>query len=142
MENNNSSKLQEKVNQYINSLGYKINTECNCTIIPKNPKTKFNLPFDNEIEELKLIIEVNGRQHYDEISSNSKWLNGKTAKEYLHNRKLKDRYKKIFAKSQGYFYLEIPYWCDDYKESWKDLINNKINNIKKGTTTETNRLHF
>ena len=49
--------------------------------------------------------------------------------EEFHKRKLYDRYKRIFAKSQGYYYLEIPYWTDDKNETWKKLINDKINEI-------------
>ena len=49
----------------------------------------------------------------------------------LHYQKLKDRYKRIFAKSQGYFYVEIPYWADDKDETWKKLIDDKILNVKR-----------
>ena len=53
-----------------------------------------------------------------------------TTPEYeLYYQKLKDRYKKIKAIQQGYFYLEIPYWTDDKDETWKQLINNKLKEI-------------
>ena len=136
VRDNNSSKLQKEVNNYIKSLDYKVNVEYDCTVIPINPKTKFKLPFDNEIEELKLIIEVHGLQHYNIINKGSKWIGNKTPEEYLYYIRLKDRYKRAIAISKGYNYLEIPYWSDDSKKSWKDLIDNKINNIKEGTTTE------
>ena len=38
--------------------------------------------------------------------------------------------KKDYALSRGYFYLAIPYWTNDENETWKSLINNKINAIK------------
>ena len=38
--------------------------ESNC--IPINPYTKMPLPFDNEIPDKKVIIEVHGKQHYEE----------------------------------------------------------------------------
>ena len=136
-ENYNVSKLQTKVHSYISEKFKNVNIENCCTIIPINPKTKHPMPFDNEIVDLKLIIEVHGRQHYELIGKNSKWLNGLTPSEYLHQRKLKDRYKKIYAISNGYEYLEIPYWCDDKEESWKQLIDDKIKAIMRGTTTET-----
>jgi len=123
--------LQEKVRLYLESLQYDILHENKCTIVPKNPKTKMNLPFDNEVRELRLIIEVHGKQHY-EIS----WFHKLQAKhknttpEYeLHYQKLKDRYKRIFAKRQGYFYLEVPFWTDNENDDWKKLIDSKIDEI-------------
>ena len=43
---------------------------------------------------------------------------------------VKDKIKKEFALSQGYHFLEIPYWSDDKDNTWKQLINNKIQEIK------------
>jgi hypothetical protein len=79
------------------------------------------MPFDNEVIELKLIIEVHGRQHYEE--KDGLWFNKNFN---LHVVQLHDRYKRIFAKSQRYFYLEIPFWADDKNETWKKMINDKI----------------
>jgi len=128
----NESLLQEKVRLHIESFKYTVLHEHKCTIVPKNPKTKCNMPFDNELVELKLIIEVMGMQHYKISSWHKKQAKLKnTTPEYeLHYQKLKDRYKRIFAKKQGYFYLEIPYWTDDKEETWKMLINEKIDNLK------------
>jgi hypothetical protein len=124
--------LQEKVRLYLESLDYTILHERNCTIIPKNPRTKNSsnnsLPFDNEVKELKLIVEINGKQHY--IICGFHILSAKrnnTTPEYeLHYQKLKDRYKRMYAKSQGYHHLEISYLMDDENETWKKLINEKI----------------
>ena len=133
-EEKNESILQEKVRLYLETLNYTILHELNCTLIPKNPKIKNKLgrmPFDNEVKELKLIIETHGKQHY-EISLFHILLSKRnnTTPEYeLHKQKLYDRYKRIFVKSQGYFYLEIPYWTDDKKYTWKQLINDNIFNI-------------
>lgn len=119
--------LQEKVRNYLESLGYIILHEYQCTILPQSPKIKDKrgrLPFDNEIKELKLIIEVNGSQHYNNASGT--WF----YKEFdLHKRQLYDRYKRIYAKSRGYHYLEIPYWTDNAKDEWKQLIDNKIKEL-------------
>ena len=125
--------LQEKVRLYLESLNnnnYTILHEHNCTIIPKNPKSKTNntLPFDNEVKELKLICEVHGLQHY----KLSKWhtqisKQHDTIPEYeLHMQQVRDRYKKFIAYKQGYNYIAIPYWTDDKIETWKTLINDKI----------------
>ena len=61
--------------------------------------------------------------------------------QYLKERKEKDEYKKNFAIKNGYYYLEIPYWCDDDEETWKKMIDEKINKINEGTTTETYQLN-
>lgn len=124
------SRLESKVYSYLTSLNYTINREYNCTIVPKNPKTNFGLPFDNEIVELKTIVEVHGGQHYKKIGKTSPWLHGKSEEEFLYDRRLKDRYKKIYALSKGYEYIEIPYSCFDKKDSWKEIIDKNICEIK------------
>lgn len=134
----NESFLQEKVRLYLNELDYTVLHEHNCTLKCINPKTKHLLPYDNEIEELKLLIEVHGQQHYNignfhKIQAKER----KTSPEYeFHMLKVRDRYKRIFAKKQGYFYLEIPYWRDDDKESWKKMIDDKISEIINGLDLE------
>ncbi len=131
------SNLQKKVFKYItNTLGYKLNHEYKCNIVPVNPKTKRLLPFDNEIEDLRLIIEVNGSQHYYESVYLGNW--GKenwSPEERLHYQQLKDRYKRFIAHHKGYFYLEIPYWTER-NESYKKLIDNKIQNILSHNSKE------
>ena len=126
--------LQEKVRLYLESLNkYTILHENNCTIIPKNPKTKYQLPFDNEVKELRLIIETHGIQHYKLSNWHKRQAkHNNTTPEYeFYMQKVRDRYKRIFAQSKinNYFYLEIPYWSDDKDETWKQLINDKINEI-------------
>jgi hypothetical protein len=129
------SLIQEKTRLYLIELGYNVLHEHNCNIIAKNPKrigTNFTLPYDNEIQELKLIIEVHGQQHYE---GNSIWIDNwvksknMTQEEYLHYQQLKDRYKRIYAKSKGYNYLELPYWTFDENNTYKKLIDNKIQEI-------------
>lgn len=125
--------LQEKVSNYIkNTYGYTILHEGYCNVIPINPKTNCKLFFDNEIVEIKLIIEVHGQQHY-ELTGFTKL----TAKHYgttpeveLEYLQWKDNYKKQFALDNGYSYLEIPYLAekDDY---YKKLIDDKIKEICK-----------
>jgi len=137
--------LQEKVRLYLESLNIgQILHENKCTILPKNPKVlKGNnrLPFDNEVKELKLIIEVHGKQHYEITGFTYLTANcNNTTLEYeFHYQKLKDRYKKFIAYKQKYNYLVIPYWTDDEDETWKILINDKIKyiNIKCGEINAT-----
>lgn len=126
------SVIQNKARLYLEFLKYDVLHEYDCTIVPINPRTKYQLPFDNEIKLIsgeRLICEVNGIQHYQELPKNHPWLNGLTSKEYLHYQKLKDRYKRFIAYKNGYEYLEIPYWVFDDKESYKVLINNKIKGV-------------
>jgi hypothetical protein len=120
--------LQEKVRLYCESLGFTIRHEHQCTLKCRNPKTKATLPYDNEIVELKLIIEVHGIQHYKITNfhhlAKIKFI---TTQKALEDIQWKDQYKKDFVLQQGYHYLEIPYWTDDKKETWKQLIDdNKI----------------
>lgn len=126
---------EEQVRLYIESLGYTIKHEHNCTIRPINPKTKQPLPYDNEIildNGEHLIIEVHGDQHYEIITGKSTWLGDLTPEQWLHERKLYDRYKRIYAIQHGYYYLEIPYKkIFDKQETYKKLIDDKINEIKQ-----------
>lgn len=133
VQERSESFLQEKVRLYLETLNYTVLHENKCTIVPVNPKTNYQLPFDNEIKELKLICEVNGMQHYKINGYNHQGSarNNTTPEQELHYQKLKDRYKRIKAIQQGYFYLEIAYWTDDKKETWKQLIDGKIKQIQE-----------
>lgn len=127
--------LQEKVRLYLEELCGKENIahEYKCSILPKNIKTNRRLPFDNEIIDLKTIIEVMGLQHY-RITSwtiNSANKANISPEKYLEYQKWKDNFKRQYAIEQGYHYLDIPYWAekDDY---YKVLIDNKIKEVKLG----------
>ena len=125
------SNLQLKVSNFINeNYNYTLLHENKCTINPKNPLSNNLLRFDNEIKELKLIIEVNGIQHYKltnfHILTSKK--SGTTPQEELEYQKWKDKYKQSYALKYGYYYLEIPYWTEK-DESYKQLIDNKIKEI-------------
>ena len=126
------SRLQSKVKNYLESLfgANDITHEFNCSILPVNPKTGARLRYDNCIESIKLIIEVNGGQHYMITS----WCNivakkkGITPEEEFAYQQWKDEYKKQYALSHGYEYLAIPYWTEK-DESYKQLIDDKIAEI-------------
>ena len=143
IQERDESFLQEKVRLYLESLNIgDILHEHKCTIVPKNPKTKKGnntLPFDNEIRELKLVIEVMGLQHYQiggYINQQAKH-NGTTPGYELHMQKVRDRYKKFIAYKQGYEYLAIPYWTDNKSKDYKTLIDDKIKEILHGEVVNT-----
>lgn len=116
------SYLQEKVRSYLSELGYTLKHEYKCTLKPINPKTDRVLLYDNEVAELKLIIEVDGRQHYEYVE-----YFHKTRREFRYLR-WKDNYKKEYALKNKYFYLEVPYWSIK-EDEYKNLISKKIQEI-------------
>lgn len=133
-----SSKLQEKVNNYLNcDLCLDVSHERRCSLVAVNPKNGYKLPYDNDVivGNDNLIIEVHGIQHYD---VNNGWIS-KIAKKYnispkqvLDDLQWRDEYKKNYALSKGYYYLAIPYWTEQ-DESYKTLIDNKIQEILNNT---------
>ena len=128
-----TSKLQNKVSNYIEGkYHYEILHEHKCNLKPRNPKTNTLLKYDNEIPEIKLIIEVNGQQHYEVCGftyMTAKYY-GTTVEEELKNYQYRDKYKMDYALEHDYSYLVIPYWTEK-DESYKTLIDNKINEILK-----------
>ena len=135
---NNTSKLQRKVMDYINSKDkYTLVHEEKCSLSPINPVTNMPLRYDNEIIELKMIIEVMGVQHYkvSNFTQKNAERRGMTLEEYFKYRQWIDEFKKQFVLSNGYFYLAIPYWTEDTEE-YKVLIDDAIQTqiIKLQTT--------
>lgn len=123
-----SSSLERKVKNYFESKNYTVNVENHCSLKPYNPITNRPLPYDNEVVELRLIVEVNGEQHYRE---NSKLIymvakrDGITPKEAFERRKKYDLYKMQYALQHGYNYLVIPFWAEQNDE-YKQLIDDEI----------------
>jgi very-short-patch-repair endonuclease len=84
-----------------------------------NPETKRKLPFDICIEEFKLIIELDGCQHFVQVSNwNDPILTQKT-----------DIYKMKCANNNGYSVIRIL-----QTDVWNDK-NNLLNSIKKYDTS-------
>lgn len=132
------SKLQEKVRVYIEKkYKYSILHEYACTLKAINPKTNYMLPYDNQVnvsDNINLIIEVHGIQHY-EVNGLVKLTaekRGITPQQALAEIQWRDEYKKQYALSQGYHYLAIPYWTEQ-DESYKTLIDEKIHQILNNT---------
>lgn len=128
--------LQKKVSSFILNLGFTLKHEYDCNIIMQSKKTtRIYLPYDNEVVELKLIIEVHGSQHYKHCTWHTLTAlrNGTTPEFELKEQQKRDIDKKRYAISKGYHYLEIPYYTEK-DDVFKQLILDKlsiINNNKK-----------
>lgn len=88
----------------------------------KNLISKRNLPFDFVLEEQKVIIELDGNQHFMQV------MNWKTPEENLKN----DQYKEKCANTNGYSIIRIlqeDVWNDNY--NW---LNELTQNIIKITS--------
>ncbi len=82
-----------------------------------NPKTGYSLRFDFVIEDLKLIIEIDGRQHFIQVRD---WTSPEDQQE-------SDIYKMKFALINGYSIIRIfqeDMWNDSY--DWKTDIASHI----------------
>jgi very-short-patch-repair endonuclease len=80
-------------------------------------KDKRKLPFDFSIEELKIIIEIDGEQHFSQVSN---W-------ESPENQLEKDLYKMEKAKSKGYTIIRIiqeDIWND--RNNWGGKLDNLL----------------
>ena len=78
-----------------------------------NPETNKQLPFDFLIEELKIIIELDGAQHFRQVSN---WKSPEITQE-------RDKYKMTQANEQGYTVIRLlqeDVWDD--KTNWKELL--------------------
>lgn len=134
VEMQNTSSIQIKTQEHLlDNYGYCLRHEKDCSIVPKNPKTNYPMPYDNELiisKDCRLIIEVNGEQHYNITNFVKKdaQKRGATAQEELEYIKWKDEYKKQYAIDNGYYYLVLPYFVFD-DDCYKTLIDNKIKEI-------------
>ena len=128
------SNLQQKVQSYIeDKYDYDCFHEHDCSLKCRNPKTNHLLPYDNELvisDNTRIIIECNGEQHY-KICGLTKLAAKKyniTPEEALKYIQWKDEYKKKYALSNSYYYLDIPYFAE-FDDSYKTLIDDKIKEI-------------
>lgn len=135
VEETTHSIIAEKTIQWIKDNNYEYVTDHKCPIVPVNPKTRAKLPFDVCIPSIKLIVEVHGEQHYSDRFYRSMLKMSETeAQKALRYRQILDRYKKIKAISEGYHYLELPYYSFDIKNQDKPfyytkLLQSKVNAI-------------
>lgn len=139
--------LQEKTRLYLEkNYDYEILHEYNCSLNPKNiivPPNNINkgrgggiLRYDNEIliNDKHLFIEVMGQQHDIEENLYHKQhsvIYNTTLKEELEYQIAKDKYKEqcVYNQGKNYYYLAIWYYDFDKQDTYKKLIDNKVNEI-------------
>lgn len=90
----------------------------------KNPITSYFLPFDFVLEEQKVIIELDGRQHFIQVS------NWKKPEEQFKN----DKYKEKCANENGYSVIRIIQ--EDVWDNTYDWLNELNKNIVKEKTIQ------
>ena len=124
LENEVSNYILEKYPQYT------LLHESRCTLKLSNPKNGHILPFDNEIKELKLLIEVMGEQHYipNQFIRFYADRNNISVDEAFKEQQWRDNFKKQKALEYGYHYLDIPYY-DLKGAKYKEKIDLKIKEI-------------
>lgn len=84
------------------------------------------LSFDFEIPKNNILIEYQGRQHYEPV----KWFGGN---EKFKRQRENDNSKRKFAQAHGYHLIEIPYTCNTYKKVEKLLDETLLPLVKKKT---------
>lgn len=122
-------KTEKKMLDWLETLGTPIiyDKPCNWCI---NPKTKKKLRYDFVLEEYKLIIELDGRQHWEEVN----------AFEPLENIQYRDNIKENFAEERGYTLIRIKQpdvWLDKY--DWKATILETITEQKNTIENQTGK---
>lgn len=118
----NGSSGEKRITSYLESLGEVYEREK--TFEDCVWETGYKLRYDFYIETYRLLIEFDGRQHFqdcDFFGSDFELI------------KAKDEYKDKYAKEKNFNLLRIPYWEFDNIE---DIIKNTIANLKvKPSTT-------
>jgi very-short-patch-repair endonuclease len=91
----------------------------------KNPNTDYFLPFDFVLKEQKIIIELDGIQHFKQV------MNWKSPEEQFEN----DQYKEKSANDNGYSVIRILQtdvlydtydWLNELKDSIEQIVNEKV----------------
>lgn len=93
------SKGERIVEEFLKSVGLPYCTQYK-TLKCINPITGKQLPYDFEIPDFKVIVEVQGKQHYESVP----YFHGKTTIKY---QLFKDSFKRQFAIENGYKFVCI-----------------------------------
>jgi len=103
---------------YLKSIGIKFLTQRD-TLSCINPDTGYVMPYDFELPDYKVLIEVQGEQHRTFVERFHVDEEG-----FLYQKK-KDLYKKEFAIKHGYKLIEI--WYEDFaNDSYKNVISKAL----------------
>jgi hypothetical protein len=109
-------KTELKLNEYLKETNTNFRTQPRYDWC-RNPHTNKHLPFDYSNDELKLIIELDGDQHFKQVSN---WAD--------HNEtRVKDVLKMYLALKNGYTVIRL--LQDDVffdKNNWKEKLNSVI----------------
>ena len=118
--NKTEKKLYEQLSKFYPNLNPQFRIDW-C----KNPNTNCYLPFDFVLKEQKIIIELDGIQHFKQV------MNWKTPEEQFEN----DKYKEKCANDNGYSVIRILQtdvlydtydWLNELKDSIEQIVNEKI----------------
>ena len=118
--NKTEKKLYEQLLQIYPNIIHKLYADW-C----KNPNKNSYLPFDFVLKDKKIIIELDGRQHFVQVSI---W---KSPEEQFEN----DQYKEKCANDNGYSTIRIIQedvwndtydWVNELKETIEQIVNEKI----------------
>ena len=76
--------------------------------------------FDFFLPELEILLEVDGIQHFQQISKFHR------SQQEFNHAKQNDRYKNSFALARGYHLYRIPFWEIDNVQTFSDIIQDKF----------------
>ncbi len=98
-----------------------------------NPETNRFLPFDFVLHDLKIIIELDGKQHFEQVSN---WRSPEEQFKF-------DIYKMKCANQNGYSVIRI-YQKDVYSDriDWLNIIKKSIEEIKTKNIIENHYISF
>lgn len=112
------SSYEYLVTEFLKERGYHFVSQ-HKTLRCINPTTNMPLHYDFQLINEKLIIEVQGEQHYKFVEIFHRNEEG------FEYQRWKDEYKKNYALNRGFDYLEIRY--DEFKNNkYKDIILEKL----------------
>ena len=103
------------IEEYLKVMGVQFRTQFS-TLECRNPRTGKVMPYDFEIRDKKILIEVQGEQH----SSYTPYFHGSI--ENFEYQVWKDEYKKQYAQKFGYKIIEI-WYSELANDQYKTIIN-------------------
>ena len=109
-----------KVYKWLKENNIKFLNQENGHLCCYSPVTGVRLPYDFEIPSAKLVIEIQGIQHYKV----TKRMN--STKNKLDKQRYRDQYKRSFAEFNGYTELELSYKDMKNDDRWQTKIKDAI----------------